>query len=289
MKCLIIGCGYLGSRVAERWLSSGEEVFALTRSTDKARRLRDRGMTAIVGDVTNVDSLRELPAADVLLYAVSYDPSSGDRWTAVVGGLKNVLSAMRHHCRRLVFISTTSVYGQSSGEWVDEGSETLPNTEAGRIALEAEYVLSQHCEIESIVLRLTGLYGPGRLLRRADQLLSGEPIAGDGEAWLNLIHVDDAACAVERAAARLMTNSMPTYAEFVITDDGPVRRSEYYGHLASLVGAAPPQFDINASSRIAGLGKRCRNELAKRELAWELAFPTYVVGLEDANNGRETR
>ena len=280
MKCLIIGCGYLGNRVADRWLSAGHEVTALTRSPEKGERLRDRGITPVVGDVTDRDSLRALPEADVTLHAVAYDPSSGDRRSVVVGGLKNVISAISGKCRRIVFVSTSSVYGQSAGEWVDEDSETRPVTEAGRVALEAEDVIRQSRDATAVILRLTGLYGPNRLLRRVEQLRAGEPIAGDGEAWLNLIHVDDAANAVECAVALMTKTSARDRAEvFVISDDWPVRRAEYYGRLAGLVGAPPPQFDLTASSRINGIGKRCRNDAAKRDLQLTLAQPNYREGL----------
>lgn len=279
MKCLIIGCGYLGSCVVNRWMSAGDEVAALTRSLEKAERLRDQGLQPLVGDVTDAGSLRSLPAADVMLYAVANDWGNKDRRTAIVGGLENVLNAVSGKCSRIVFVSTSSVYGQCAGEWIDEQSETQPVTEAGRIALEAEDILRERRDFDSMILRLTGLYGPGRLLRRIDQLRSGEPIAGEGEAWLNLIHVDDAASAVEGAATSLMKNSTLTSAEFLISDDFPVRRSEYYGHLAQLVGAARPQFDMNLQSRISGLGKRCRNEAAKRDLGLTLRYPTYLKGL----------
>jgi nucleoside-diphosphate-sugar epimerase len=281
MNCLIIGCGYLGSRVADRWLAFGHDVTALTRSPEKAKRLGERGIVPIVADVTDGVSLRNLPAADVLLYAVAYDSSSGDRRTVTLGGLHNVVAAVAGKCARIVFISTSSVYGQSAGEWVDEDSETRPVTEAGQIALEAEHAIREHREFESVILRLTGLYGPDRLLRRVDQLRSGEPIAGDGHAWLNLVHVDDAASAVGCAVAIMMQNSAPSRTEFCITDDRPVRRTEYYGHLARLAGAAPPRFDVSLNARISGVGKRCRNEAAKRELGLTLRYPTYIEGLSN--------
>ena len=147
-----------------------------------------------------------------------------------------------------------------------------------------------------MILRLTGLYGPDRLLRRAEQMRAGEPLAGDGDAWLNLIHVDDAATAVILAAERLMSEVPPSPLgegpgvrgvltpprHYLVTDDLPVRRREYYEHLALLTGSPPPTFDDAAPTRIAGLGKRCRNAAAKRQLGLTLAFPTFREGLPDA-------
>jgi nucleoside-diphosphate-sugar epimerase len=116
MRYFIIGCGYLGHRVADRWKAAGHDVWALTRSAIKAEALRADGITPVVGDVTNVASLGDLPVADVVLYAVAYDRASGDRRGAVVGGIDNVLLALRNKAKHLVFVSTTSVYGQSNGE-----------------------------------------------------------------------------------------------------------------------------------------------------------------------------
>lgn len=293
MKALILGCGYLGGRVAKRWLAAGHEVAALTRSAARAEQLRQQGIIPCLGDVTDAASLADLPPADVVLYAIGYDRSSGDRRTVVVDGLNNTLEALRSRADHLVFISTTSVYGQSDGEWVDEGSAVEPASEAGQTALEAEDLVRESRIPDVMILRLTGIYGPNRLLRRVEQLQAGEPIAGSGEAWLNLIHVDDAASAVIRAAEQLQMQG-PASASgerlgakggssrpqcYVVTDDRPVRRREYYDGLARLSGSLHSMFDETVSSRIAGLGKRCRNDAVKRDLKLSLAYPTFVEGL----------
>lgn len=286
MKALILGCGYLGRRVAARWLAEGHQVAALTRSSGKAVELRAAGIAPVVGDVTDRASLTALPRADLVLYAVGYDRAGGrDRRAAVIDGLQNALDAIAGRAEGLIFVSTTSVYGQSNGEWVDEESATEPATESGLLALEAERLL--HFALRtphSMILRLSGLYGLGRLLRRVEQLRAGEPIPGDGEAWLNLIHVEDAATVVVLAGERLLRHGDKAVQgeTFLVSDDRPVRRREYYGRLAELTGSPPPVFDPSAEGRSAGLGKRCRNERAKCELGLRLAFPTFEEGLADA-------
>ena len=286
MKALIFGCGYLGRCVASRWLAKGHAVSAITRSPAKADELRAAGISPLPGDVTDADSLRSLPAAGVVLYAVGYDRASGiDRRTVVVEGLRNALAALEGKCDRVLFVSTTSVYGQSDGEWIDEDSPAEPTTDAGRLALEAEGLV-RASPVPSVILRLAGLYGPGRLLRRVEQLRSGEPIPGAGDSWLNLIHVEDAASAVLLAADRLRRNGRSSSAAspetFLISDDRPVRRREYYSRLAELTGSPLPAFDATAETRSAGLGKRCRNERAKRELRLKLVYPTFEEGLQHA-------
>src|SRR5579883_2832198 len=133
---LIIGCGYLGKRVAALWQQQGHHVFATTRT-----HLQDPALTSIVCDVLQPASLAGLPAVETVLYAVGFDRASGSSMRAVyVEGLDNVL---RHLPRpgRFIHISSSSVYGQSDGSWVDEASPTEPAEESGRIVLEAEELL----------------------------------------------------------------------------------------------------------------------------------------------------
>ena len=274
---LILGCGYLGRRVATRWLADGQAVAALTRSDRTSAEFAARGLTLVVGDVTEPASLAALPAADVVLHAIGYDRSAGvDRERAVLGGLRNVLDSPAGAARRWVFVSTTSVYGQSGGEWIDEHSPTEPAAENGRVALAAEDLLRGE-RPDATILRLSGLYGPDRLLRKADAVRSGEPVAGRADAWLNLVHVDDAADAACRAADH------PSPPELVlVNDDRPLTRGEYYALLAERLGGPPPTFTGTGGRGGDGLGKRCRNGAAKTALGWTPRFPTAAEGLGDA-------
>src|SRR5262245_35823278 len=139
---LIIGCGYLGRRVARRWIAQGETVFALTRSAERAGEFRGSGIEPIVGDVTDPASLAELTAVETALYAVGFDRDSGKSIREVyVCGLENLLNRDAGKIRRFLYISSSSVYGQNSGEWVDESSDCRPESENGRVCLEAEQVL----------------------------------------------------------------------------------------------------------------------------------------------------
>src|SRR5438128_167242 len=129
---LILGCGYLGRRVARLWLENGQRVAALTRKNADA--LRELGVEPLPGDVLDRDSLRTLPVASTVLYAVGLDRATGKTMREVyVTGLANVLDTLPP-CGRFVYVSATSVYGQTNGEWVTEASPTEP-TEAGKIVL----------------------------------------------------------------------------------------------------------------------------------------------------------
>ena len=274
---LIIGCGYLGQRVAACWLAAGDQVYALTRSAERANQLRASGIEPLIGDVTLPASLQQLPEVDSVLHAVGYDRSAEPSKRQVyVAGLENVLTALKGRCRRFVQISSTSVYGQSHGEIVDETSPCEPTEESGCICRDAEQlVMSTASAFMTNILRLSGIYGPGRLLSRVDQLKSGTPLPGSPDAWLNLIHVDDAATSVLICSERGAPGRT-----YLVSDDRPVLRREYYGLLAKLVGAAAPNFAPDAVARhMHGLNKRCNNQVLRHELRVELAFPTIDVGL----------
>src|SRR5262249_12394551 len=119
---LVIGCGYLGRRVAVAWRDQGRTVYALTRS--RADELAATGLSPIVADVTDPASLSHLPKVDTVLYAVGRDRSSGQSMHSVyVTGLTNVLAALPPPAKFL-YVSSSSVYGQTGGEWVTEDSPT---------------------------------------------------------------------------------------------------------------------------------------------------------------------
>ncbi|MFV0446532.1 MAG: NAD(P)H-binding protein, partial [Planctomycetaceae bacterium] len=128
------GCGYLGMRAALSWRATSGEVTALTRSSARADDWRTQGIGSAAGDVLQPESLRQLPACDVLLYAVGYDRTAGvDKRQLYVDGLRNVLNAMHGRVGRFVYVSSSSVYGEDAGGWEYEASPTQPQTEGGRI------------------------------------------------------------------------------------------------------------------------------------------------------------
>jgi nucleoside-diphosphate-sugar epimerase len=276
---LIFGCGYLGRRVADLWLSEGAEVFAVSRSPDRARALTEAGVKGLVGDVLSPDSLKSLPPTESVVFAIGHDRASKVSIRELyVEGLRNTLLTLPPGVERFIYVSSTGVYGQSDGSWVDEQSNCTPLREGGRACLEAERILQQHpLGASSVVLRMAGIYGPGRIPRRR-RLQAGLPIAAPATGFLNLIHVDDAARAV------LAAERVPKSPRLVCVSDGnPVVRGEYYGELARLLGAAPPQFmtppaDTPVAQR-ASSSKRVRNSRLLTELGVRLRYPSYREGL----------
>lgn len=262
-------------------------MYALTRG--RADDLRANGIEPIVGDVLNPESLKALPHTESVLYAVGLDRSAGRSMREVyVEGLGNVLGALgrlprlggerdtnplpsesRQTTSRFLYISSTSVYGQTDGDWVDESSPTEPLEESGRVVLEAERTLRQF-RPDAVILRFAGIYGPGRVLRRAS-LLKGEPVPGDGERFVNLIHVEDGVRAVLAAEA----NAEPGET-YLIADDAPPTRRDLFTRTAELIGAPVPMFDgrngVEANRRI-------RNTKAKQRLVFQPLYPSIAEGL----------
>jgi nucleoside-diphosphate-sugar epimerase len=268
---LIVGCGYLGCRAAKLWIGQGRIVAALTRR--RGDELRSLGIAPIVGNVLDPASLRHLPSAKTLLYAVGLDRSSGHSMREVyASGLNNVLTSPAEF-GRILYISSTSVYGQTDDNWVDESSAMAPLEESGRIVLEAENALRAH-RPDAIVLRFAGIYGPGRLLRQ-QAILRGESLGGDPEKWLNLIHVDDGAAAVLAAEQKAMPGEL-----FNVADGEPVRRRDFYARLAELLNAPAIRFDDMQSSR--QTHRRIGNQQIRNRLGVSLRYQSYREGLPSA-------
>jgi nucleoside-diphosphate-sugar epimerase len=272
---LIIGCGYLGRRVAEGWRAQGHRVFATTRNAHRAAEWRQGGLEPLVCDVLDPTGLRQLPKAACVLYSVGFDRNAGSPMREVyVTGLANVLAALPAR-GRFLYVSSTGVYGQRGGEEVDETAATEPAEEAGRVVLAAESLVRRQLP-GAVILRLAGIYGPGRLLRR-QAVEAGEPLEGDPDSWLNLIHVEDGAAAVLAAEPRARPGEI-----YNVCDDGPVRRLDFYRLLARVLGAPEPCFvpSPDASSpESERANRRVSNRKMCRELKVMLRYPSYAEGL----------
>lgn len=284
---LIFGCGYLGARVARRWHDAGHEVAVVTRSRPRADGFAHHGYRALIADVTKPESLVDLPAAQTVLYSVGFDREGGPSIEeAYAGGVRNVLAALPRDSGQFIYISTTGVYGPAEGGWVDEETPPDPQREGGRASLAAEHVLAAHpIEKRSVILRLAGIYGPGRV-PFLEKLQAGEPIPAPSAGYLNLIHVDDAAEVVVAAAERTWGDVSATGTGpriYCVNDGHPVERGDYYVEVTRLIGAPPPQFaapdpDSPRAARAAA-NRRVSNDRMLAELGVRLAYPSYREGL----------
>jgi nucleoside-diphosphate-sugar epimerase len=291
---LIFGCGYLGERVAMRWRHAGDDLIVVTRGGPRTKQLELQGYRVIVADVTRPNSLRCLaaqPAPDAVLYAVGYDHTAGQSIQEIYEeGVRNVLAAIPPTTGHFIYISSTGVYGDASGEWIDERTPTNPRRAGGQAALAAEQAIRAHqIRKRAVILRLAGLYGPGRI-PFLDALRAGEPIPAAGEGYLNLIHVDDAARAVLAADRLAPLDDGPRI--LCVSDGQPVRREDYYREVARQIGAPPPRFvappaDSPRASR-AQADRRVSNSQMLAQLKVTLMYPDYRAGLAAIIAGTDT-
>ena len=280
VKTLIIGTGYLGERVARLLVARGDRVYGTTRSLGRAIELSRLGIEAVVADVMVPDSLSRLPEVDRVLYCVGYDRSKGVPIREVyVEGLRHALGHLVDRAGRVVYAGSTGVYGQNDGEWVDEDSPAEPRSESGKACLEAEETLRSSA-LPSTILRYSGLYGPGRIMRR-EGLLKAEPIVGDPDKFLNLIHIDDAA----RAAIAALDPPEPGVL-YLATDNRPAPRREFYTLAAEALEAPAPRFEVpEPGSAKAGRdesNKRASNAKIRAELGFEPLYPDVTTGVPAA-------
>lgn len=274
MRVLIAGCGYVGGELGRRLAEAGHRVWGLRRSSSPL----PPGVERVAADVTEPESLRDLPAGlDAVVYAVSADgfEETAYRRAYVEGpaNLRRALGSTTGSDPRFVFVSSTGVYGQRDGSWVDEHSPTEPGGFSGRLVLEGEQrtiAAGPHGH----VVRLAGLYGPARVLL-VDRLRAGEAsCTEDPPRYLNLVHRDDAAGILTHVVA--LANPPRV---LLGVDDEPVDRCVILRWLADRLGVAPPRVEGGDESGRRGgrSNKRCSNRLL-HGTGYRLRVPTFRDG-----------
>ncbi|MGB5285518.1 MAG: SDR family oxidoreductase [Polyangiales bacterium] len=267
-KILIAGCGDVGNALGARLLSESCEVWGVRR---RVEALSD-GIQPWRIDLTMPSSFSAPPAAfDYLFYTASADRRDEEHYRAIyVDGLRSLLGALRAAgcpLRRVFFTSSTAVYGQSAGEWVDETSATEPLRFNGRVLLEAETVVREAPET-GISVRLSGIYGPGRT-RLVRKVWNREATVGGS--WTNRIHVEDCAGALHH----LMRVESPS-GLYLGSDDEPVKTADVVAWLSKELGVQTPA-QSGAENQPERLNKRCRNARL-RDTGYRFEYPTFREG-----------
>ena len=270
---LIAGCGDVGSRLATQLLAEQWQVYGLRRNVSRL----PQGVVGIAGDLFSEQCPGQWPqkSADYLVYcaAATEHDEAGYR-AAYVDGLQHVLGWLKQRGqapKRLLFVSSSSVYEQKDGEWVDETSVAEAQAYSGRMMLEAEQV-ALGSGIPATVVRLTGIYGPGRewLL---PQVRRGYRVAIEPPLYGNRIHADDAAGLL---AFLLKADRSGTALDdcYIGVDDAPAPLAEVVDWLRDYLGVT--EWADDASVRRTG-SKRCSNARA-RALGWVPRYPSYREG-----------
>jgi nucleoside-diphosphate-sugar epimerase len=234
-RYLIAGCGYVGLRLARALLSRGPTTGLVT-TVESVRRLESFGIDAVAWNLD--DGEQGLPKGfgvpTVVFYLVP-PPASG----TTDSRLKRFLARLPAPPARIVYISTTGVYGDAAGALVDEDSPLNPGTERAARRVDAEQALRGWCARNGVawtILRVPGIYGPGRL--PLERLKRREPMIRHSEAgFSSRIHVDDlvAACLLAGSSIRAVDRV------YNVTDGNPASMTEYFERVAMLAGLPPPE------------------------------------------------
>lgn len=276
-KALIIGCGYTGKRLAERLSTQGVEVHATTRSGESPPGTHGHAL-----DLLTPHANLRLPYADgcVVYYMVGplhreYDATQAPH----IAVMSRALTALKQEdIVGLVYLSSTSVYGDQQGGWVDEQTPLSPKSPWGQMRAELERAIWDFGAAQSIpaaVVRLPEIYGPGR--GPIDRLRRGYALRFP-ERFSNRIHVDDLADVLAELGSRRDKELL------LVSDGHPATTEEIYAYAADLAGLpAPAQSnDLPTDPNILSLvrdSKRCNNAALLAWLGRPLRFPSYREGV----------
>lgn len=267
---LIVGCGDLGGAVADLLNQQGFPVTGVRYSQASG----PDGVPLIQADVTHVASLEPLAAVkpEILLYCVAADAQTDESYKAhYVDGLRNVLAVLEpcKSLRHVFFVSSTRVYGQQTDDWLDENSPAQPSDFGGQRLQEAESMLNM-LDIPSTILRLSGIYGPGRM--RLLQLARTPQAWPSNNSWTNRIYRDDAAAFIAHCVTKADMGEVLAQL-YLVTDSQPVPQYEVLQWLAVKQGV-----DMEAAQipPVAG-GKRLSNRCMLGS-GFSLRYPDYQAG-----------
>lgn len=284
MTILLAGCGDLGTEAGLRFAAAGHHVVGWRRSPSKL----PPAIEGVAADLS-APGLPRIPAdTTAVVIAVAADSPSEEAYRAAyLGAVNHVLDAVARDGaapRRVLFVSSTAVYGDAGGSWVDESTTPNPGGFSGRILVEAEDLLRSRLAgtgTVAVSLRLGGIYGPGRT-RLIDQVKNGSAVIPRDVRYTNRIHRDDAAAAIVQLCT-MPADPAPVY---IGVDDDPADLGSVLRFLAEELGLAEPPVGDAGPAR--GGNKRCRNTLL-RSTGVELSFPTFREGYRSVLAGHGTR
>jgi nucleoside-diphosphate-sugar epimerase len=283
MRTLMVGCGYVGMPLGLALADEGHEVVAVRRSASDTVKRAAAGISTMVIDITSREDLRRLPGSFDWVINTAAAPRGADTEAyrrTYLEGTRNLLEWLRHNPpAQYIYTSSTGVYGQDDGAWVDETSATEPDSATAKVLVQTERELLRAVEqhaFPATILRLAGIYGPGRAywLR---QLERGEArIPGDGKRWMNMVHRADIVGAVRAVLERGQSGQI-----YNLCDNEPVGHLDFFRWLAPKLGLPLPAFAEEGASarRRRGLtNKRVSNRRLREELGYALQYPSYREG-----------
>jgi nucleoside-diphosphate-sugar epimerase len=274
MRVLIVGCGYVGMPLGLELVRRGHKVSGLRRSATGCAEVTAAGLTPLQADITVADDLARLSADyDWVVNCVSSSGGGVDDYrTTYLQGARNLIEWLGKASSKLVYTSSTSVYGQTDGSWVDEGSVTEPVAETARVLLATEKLW---LATGGVVLRVAGIYGPERGYW-LNQFLRGEArLDGEGERWSNMVHRDDVVGALLAALEHGKGGTI-----YNVVDDEPVTQRACFEWLSRTLNKPMPQSGTPdpVERKRGATNKRVSNRRIQQELGWRLKYPTFRDG-----------
>jgi len=288
MTVAILGCGYVGTELGRQLTAAGHDVVGVRRSADGIASIETAGFRGIQADLTEPETLEAVPDADTVVFAASSGGRGAEAAREIyVDAQQTVLAEFAGRPEppdRYVYTSSTGVYGDHDGEWVDEETPIEPTTAKTEVLAEAERVAVEEARshgIDGTVARYGGLYGPDRY--RLHRYIDG-PVT---EGYLNMVHRDDAAGSV----AYLLSEDLARGEVVLVVDDEPVSKWAFADWLAGECGVEEPpkrtkeqrlddgSLSATARRRIQ-TSKRCDNGKL-RELGYEFSYPTFREGYRE--------
>jgi len=298
----IIGCGDIGQRVAELWLQRGATIIAVRRNESDAqnnlqntfrnnlqnnsKELDQAGISNMQLDLDNPQSLTALNIDNALVYYFAPPPNKGTRDSRIT----HFVAALKKQTpKRLVYISTSGVYGDCNGKWVTEADPPKPTSDRSRRRLDAEKQLETYCQgvgTELVILRVPGIYGTNRL--PIERIKLGRPIVKDHASFTNRIHEDDLANICVAAGEINQATGI-----YNASDGVPGTMAQYFIDIAKALELPPPpeiswqEAQVAMSAEMLSYlseSRRIDNKKMLQELQIELLYPNLAAGLKAAVN-----
>jgi nucleoside-diphosphate-sugar epimerase len=268
---LIAGCGFVGLPLARGFASSGWETHATALSEASVAKLNQELFRAYVLDITDQTGFQKLARRnfDVVIHCASSGRGIASDYEAVfLAGARHLMGNLE--CGNFIFTSSTSVYAQTDGSWVDETSPANPSRETGQILRATEDLV---LGTGGAVARLAGLYGPGRCVPLQKLLDEKAIVEGSGDRIMNMLHQLDAAGALRFLAETKSTGLFNT------VDNEPIAELEWFRYVCDLLDKPIPPYRPRELNRKRGwTSKRVSNQKL-RSLGWEPLYPTFREGV----------
>lgn len=246
MNIGIIGCGYIGSFVAEEWIRKGHHITATTRSKERFIQLQDVAQKCVIFKDCTEEELFPLIRDNELL-VVTIAPDRKEHYESAylhTAELFHRLATKMKLPRRLIYVSSTSVYGDHQGLWVDETSTLQAHSETEKVLIQTEntYLSLKQLDWNVCILRFAEIYGPNREVSHRLQKLQGTPLPGEGSRYTNMIHKED--------CVRMIDYAMEHHLEGIFNgaDDEHPSREEYYDKLSEILSFPKVHWDASLPS-----------------------------------------